>query len=195
MKRPKITFVIALSLMTGLPVVTLSSLPSSASSGTKYFCGQSQGKPATIAQTPTGQVVVIRWTSTIFPPPYTPEERCQIVSDKFQQYHQNGTLRYLTTGRENRQLVVCTAQSLNGGCVGTLFTLKPGSNPKATLKALMNVGSKAVKGAVLQESYDRAYFDMKEFLNSAPREVSATAQPRSATTPSDTVITFPLSSQ
>jgi hypothetical protein len=193
MKRPKITSIIALSLMTGLPVVALSSLPSSAAPGTKYFCGQSQGKPATIAQTPTGDVVVIRWTSDHFEKSgYTPAERCRIVSDKFQQYHQNGTLRYITTGRENRQLVVCTAQNLNGGCVGTLFTLKPGSNPKATLKALMNVGSKAVRGGVLQESYDRVYFNMDELLSTAPREVSATAQPRSATTPSDTVITFPL---
>jgi hypothetical protein len=143
----------------------------------KFMCGTSQGAPATVALTSRGYVPVIRWSSGYFSRSgYSAPTRCKMVSAKFQQYYQNGTLNYLTPSVQNRQPVVCVAASKGGPCAGVLFTLKPTSNPMATLRKLMQVRTQA--GPVLNESAggssvsasDDRYLDMQEYLNTAEVE-------------------------
>jgi hypothetical protein len=135
---------------------------------TKFICGTWQGAPATIARTSKGDVPVIRWVSDHFNASgFTAQKRCQMVSAKFQQYYQEGTLKYLTTGRKNGNNVVCVAQSEKGACKGQLFTLKPGSNPGETLKQLMAVRSQASGATPVNESSDRVYISIDRYLEEA----------------------------
>jgi hypothetical protein len=134
----------------------------------KFYCGRSKNTPATMAKTSRGPVPVIRWVSTIGED-YTPENRCKIVSGKFQQFYTDGTLNYLTTGTVNQLPVICAAQSENGPCTGVLFTLKPNSDPGQTLKRLLSIRNRA-PGAVLNESDARIYVNVADFLDKAPTE-------------------------
>jgi Circadian oscillating protein COP23 len=150
----------------------------------KFMCGTSKGHPTTMAMTRRGPVPVIRWTSNYFGSGgYTPQNRCNIVSSKFQQYYKEGTLNYLTTGTANKMPVVCVAKIKGGPCDGVLFTLKPGSDPWKTLTRLMNVRAQATP-VVLNESASSAppaanivedkYVNMNAFLDAAPVETLAT---------------------
>ncbi|HAZ48538.1 MAG TPA: hypothetical protein DDW76_34715 [Cyanobacteria bacterium UBA11369] len=156
-----------------------------------FVCGKTaDGSPATIAQTPRGNVPVIRWVSNYFSQSgYNPQTRCQMVSRRFQTYFRRGALNYLTTGWMNRQPVVCVANFPGGGCAtnlpyrGLLFTLKSTSDPGTTLKNLLQVRQNS--GSPLDESssvpvavdYDgNTYINVNEYLISAPVE-PATNQP------------------
>jgi Circadian oscillating protein COP23 len=150
-------------------------------SDAKFSCGTNQGVPATVVQTSRGNITVIRWVSNIFGEQYKPEYRCRIVSAKFQQFHKDGQLNYLTTGISNGQSVVCVATTKGGPCSGVLFTLKPGSDPQNTLTRLMNVRVQA--GPALNESTagssaigDDRYIDMSNFLSTAPTDNSSVVE-------------------
>lgn len=143
----------------------------------KFFCGRTKNVPTTMAHTSRGPVPVIRWLSTLGET-YTPEYRCQIVSDKFQTFYNDGTLNFLTTGVVNQQKVICAAQFENGPCSGVLFTLKPNSDPAQTLKRLLSVRDRA-PNLVLNESAPQVYINVQEFLETAPvaTEVSTLESP------------------
>ncbi|MBW4495264.1 MAG: COP23 domain-containing protein [Oscillatoria princeps RMCB-10] len=134
----------------------------------QFYCDTSKSPPATIVRTPRGNVPVIRWTSDVFPPPLTPEERCKIVSQRFQEFQNQNKLRYITTGQMNGQLVVCVANRKDGDCTGLLFTLKPGSDPRSTLERLLNYKALAGGNPLNQSSSERLYVDMEEIINTAP---------------------------
>lgn len=132
-----------------------------------FYCGTWQGVPATLARTARGESVpVIRWVSDYFSDSgYTPEKRCQMVSERFQTYNQQGILKYLTTGIMNRMPVVCVTQREGGDCAGLLFTLKRGSSPNQTLQDLLAVRYQA-RGP-LNETNQRVYINMEDYLNNA----------------------------
>ena len=148
----------------------------------RFSCGQTNGVPTTLAKTKRGHVPVIQWTSDYFAQSdWTPEKRCQRVSGLFEQYYRAGSLNYLTTGwdRKTSQNVVCVAAAEEKNCTGTLFTLKPGSNPGQTLKQLMDLRVRATN-KVLNETHNRVYVNMDEFLQTrpvVPAGVGGTAEP------------------
>ncbi len=74
---------------------------------------------------------------------YSPEQRCRILAYRFQRFSDAGQLRYVSTGRMNRQPVICISSS-GGQCQtnGLLLTLDPKDNPEQTLKELFDVGSR-----------------------------------------------------
>ena len=140
-----------------------------------FVCGNSNGAPATIAQTNHGDVPVIRWTSDRFRDAgYSEERRCLEVSARFQQYFRNGKLNYLTTGIMNNQQVVCVADRKGGDCTGLLFTLKRGSNPNQVLNSLLAVRVRA--SGPLNESTSRVYIEMSEYLKQAAVESEPNSQ-------------------
>lgn len=139
----------------------------------KFYCGKNGNVPTTMAKTSRGNVAVIRWVSKdVFGEAYPPEVRCNIVSEKFQSFYQDGTLDFLTTGVVNRMPVICAAQAQNGPCNGVLFTLKPSGDPGRTLKRLLDVRIRS-SGPLEESSATRVYINMKDFLDKAP-VVSAT---------------------
>jgi Circadian oscillating protein COP23 len=149
--------------------------------GSKFYCGQSKSVPTTMAKTSRGAVPVIHWVSTLGET-YTPEKRCQMVSEKFQTFYQDGTLNYLTTGMVNQLPVICAAQKENGPCSGILFTLKPNSDPGRTLQRLLSIRDRA-PGMVLNESAPQIYVNMANFLDTAPIETDQSSKDKSITTP------------
>ncbi|MEM9137924.1 MAG: COP23 domain-containing protein [Cyanobacteria bacterium P01_F01_bin.42] len=135
----------------------------------RFTCLTKQGVPATVALTQRGPVPVIIWQTTLGGV-YTPQVRCDIISKRFQQYYEDGTLNFLTTGRKNRLPIVCVAQYKGGPCSRDLFTLRPDANPGQTLRRLMAV--RIGSAGPLNESAAREYVDIQQFLKTAPVDSS-----------------------
>jgi hypothetical protein len=102
---PQIMSIIALTISATATITQ----PSYAQNDAKFFCGISTGVPVTFVRTPRGDKPIVRWIDKAFSPPWNPEERCVEISERFQQFYNNGTLKYLRTGIYNRQNVLCTA--------------------------------------------------------------------------------------
>ncbi|PMB00582.1 hypothetical protein CEN50_02630 [Fischerella thermalis CCMEE 5268] len=150
----------------------------------KFFCGMSRGVPATLVRTSRGNIPIIRWVDEAFPPPWTPEKRCEEISSRFQRFYDNGTLNFLRAGKLRSQPVLCVASEKNGPCLanGVLVTLKPDRNPRETLQRLLDYrgGSGGVSidlsgfgtnnnnnSAVVTGGDDTAYVDVKKWINEA----------------------------
>jgi hypothetical protein len=171
MKQSMLWSTLSVSILT---YVATAIAPVGASGGnSKFYCGKNNSVPTTMAKTSRGDVAVIRWVSRdVFGEAYPPAVRCNIVSEKFQSFYQDGTLNFLTTGVVNRMPVICAAQAQDGPCNGVLFTLKPGGDPGRTLKRLLAVRDRA-SGPLAESSATRVYINMKDLLDASP-VVSAT---------------------
>lgn len=155
-------------------------------SQTSFFCGQAEGSPATIARTPRGDVVMIRYTKDMGN--FDPQTRCQQVSSRFQTAYVNKTLRFLTSGSLNGQRIICVAQSRTGGCkpTGLLFTLRPQDNERQVLANLINQSRYATAPAIIQNCVPKrevdlskpVTIDVNEFLYQCPPETAETTQPQ-----------------
>lgn len=134
-------------------------------SGTKFTCvPQGNGKWATVGQRPGGPAIpVIIWTqsaSKYFGSQFAPENRCQIVTRKFNTAVQEsgGSLQdvLLTSGNVNGQVVICVISDQDNGCQdkNTLFTLKPenAKNPDKVLSQLLEISTKGSDGGVITET-------------------------------------------
>ena len=128
----------------------------------EFYCGTSDGEPATIVRIPekNKEFALIQWMREI--PGMTRQERCEIVSNRFQQYYDQGILRYMKGARMNRQPVVCVAENETSmDCAGLLWTLEPRDNPTSAIQRLRIV-STHVRNP-LSES-PTVYVDMRELL-------------------------------
>jgi len=162
--------------------VVLPNLPTQAQSVT-FACGMSDEVPTTIAVTERGNISVIRWVSEFgHAVGYTPQQRCQEVSSRFQTYHELDVLNYLTTGSMNGQSVICVTLSPGASCdrnlvhQGLLFTLKPDSDGEATLQRLIAVrdyGDTPLNEST-HDGVSRSYINMNELLRNAPIDPDAT---------------------
>ena len=144
--------------------------------GATFYCGTStyrnKSVPTTFARTQDGKKVpIVRWISNYFPPPWTPQKRCGAVSNKFQRFYDHGILRYITADTLKGQPVLCATPSPGIGCTSdtVLFTLKPGSNPQATIRRLLDRRGLA-GGMVLNESANSVDVDFEMYLQSGSDE-------------------------
>lgn len=137
----------------------------SAAEDTTFFCGTSNGIPATIARTSHGDVPLIVWNSSnLGRSGDTPQQRCEDVSKKFQTYYNNGTLKYITTERRNGQLVACVAPKENEPCTGVLFSLNSNeTNPRDTLQRIFRI--RVASTAPISETGTRVYISLDKYLN------------------------------
>ncbi|MBD2299439.1 hypothetical protein H6G80_16270 [Nostoc sp. FACHB-87] len=164
---------IGVSSVAALSMVATIDQPSYAG-GTIFKCEKRQGVPVTVAQTQDGRKVpMIQWSSQdYFPREWNSERRCYEVSRRFQRSYDNGRLKYIKTGTLRGQPVVCAAVNQSAPCTDSslLFTLKRGSNAKATLRRLMNRRG-LVAGNVLNESGgDSLNIDFDTYLNNATND-------------------------
>ena len=147
----------------------------------RFACDTNQ--MTTTVQTERGSIPLIQWTNRSFPPPYTPEQRCQIVSSRFKKFDNNGTLKYIKAAEVNSLPALCVAAYAGGECLpdGLLVTLKPGADANQTLLKILDRRVWAANGAVrLQGSSDgkpqsivsrvngETYVNMEQFLNFNP---------------------------
>ncbi len=156
------------SLMTlglGIGLLSLSevSFQAKASTTTKFSCTTEKGIPITVAQATRGHVPVIHWISEYFSKDgWTPQTRCIEVSTRFERYYNDGSLKFLTTGRMKKLPVICTTKYRGGGCENLLFTLKPGTDSSETLKNLLQIKNR-VRGP-LNETDGRIYIDVRQLI-------------------------------
>jgi hypothetical protein len=137
----------------------------------QYSCIDYQGSPMTIADTPRGKIPLISWKSGFFVNGgYTPQQRCQAVTERFQQHADAGTLRYVDTGTINNQPVICVVERTNSPTKpyrckqdGLLLTLEPKDNPKEVLKTLFDVSSRVNQGAITRGGV----INIEDFLQNA----------------------------
>ena len=135
MKKNIFLLCISTFLLTTSTLTTSATANTTTANKTTFACSTIKGVPVTVVQTPEGNVPVIKWVSNYFSNSgWTAERRCNEVSARFQEYHSQGTLKYLTTGIQNGQNVVCVTQQNKGSCENLLFTLKADSNPGKTLE-------------------------------------------------------------
>jgi hypothetical protein len=138
----------------------------------QYSCINYQGNPMTIADTPRGKIPLINWKSTFFTNSgYTPEQRCQAVTARFQQQAEAGNLRYVNSGIINNQPVICVVERTNSPTKpyrckqdGLLLTLEPRDNPREVLKNLFDVSSRVSNGAITRGGV----INIEDFLQNAP---------------------------
>ena len=140
-----------------------------------YYCAQLHGNWNTFVNTPRGRVDLINWVRS-YSEKWTPKARCVAVSERFQRFLDNGTLKYIRTGVVNSQPVICVANNRGGTCPSNnvLITFKPGTNPETVLIKLIDF-RRTVSGQTLVLSdndagfYDDGHFyvDMEKFLEKA----------------------------
>jgi hypothetical protein len=150
-------------MVTGI-AMALVQAPERAVAQNKFYCGTYSSVPATLTTSRSGKVVpIILWKSNTFSSDgWSPERRCQDVSQRFNTLHSQGSLEYLSTGRMNGMPVICAATAKGGGCSGLLYTLKPGQNASQTLKNLLAVRVKAT--GPLTETTSRPYIALNDLV-------------------------------
>lgn len=133
------TILASITLTMGLSFVQ--SKPTYAQS-TTFACGVSEGKPATIAITPRGNIPIIIWVSNKFTGKgYNPQRRCEEVSPRFQKLYDQGALTFITAGYLNNQPVICATGSSGDLCNSRnlLYTLKRGQDAAKTIQRLNEI--------------------------------------------------------
>lgn len=103
-----------------------------------FWCETSTGVPLTLYQNAAGAVETwIVWRSPIFNNlGYTPESRCQDVSQNLETQRQAGKLGFLTSSTLNGMTIICAAQA-EGVCDGILFTVNDPEQVVAVLGQLL----------------------------------------------------------
>ena len=142
-------------------IVTLSS---SLAAEVTFRCAIRDGVPTTIAQTPQGGAPVVFWNSPdiAIAPNTTQQAECETGSQRFQIYHDNGALNYITTGRTQGQLVACVTEYVGGGCRGTLFALQTTRSPRTALQRILRI--RLPTEGPISHTGPRAYVDLMRYL-------------------------------
>ncbi len=182
------TFFISLGLTALTSLVSLVvSLPPSFSQSTAtesqpnkgtFFCRENFDKasgekiPVTVAWAPERKkhVYFIGWKSEYFNKGgWTPKERCQNVSKRFQEFYEQGRLENLTFGKINGYPVICGVINQGETCNSNnqLFTVKSGSKPEEVIQRLMEISQGKSAEPLLQSSGEQLYISVKDFLNQA----------------------------
>ncbi len=189
MQRQLSSIALALATLTSAATLTISISPafsqpvatSSQPNKVTFLCREifdkasSERIPATVAWVPEREehIRIIAWKSQVFPPSFSSQKRCEIVTQKFQQFYDNGSLNYLTHGINNGYPVICSIPNQGETCNGAnqLFTIRPGSNPGLVLQRLIDT-LVAGRGEppLYQNSGQQIYIDMKEYFKKAPVE-------------------------
>lgn len=129
---------IALSAIGHSPRFAIATFSQASYGEQRFTCDEEQ--LSTVVQSHWGELPMIRWSDDSFPPPYTPLERCREVTTRFNTFHNNGTLKYMSVGTMNDTPVICVAGYKGGDCLpnGLLVTIKYGSDPNIALKRMLD---------------------------------------------------------
>lgn len=113
-----------------------------------YSCLNYKGKPTTVVDTKRGKIQLIVWESDYFRDSgWNPQKRCQEVTKRFQDFSDQGILKFVTTGKMNKYPVICVGKQVPGGGYqcrpdGLLLTLQMNDNPDKVLKDLFTNAAK-----------------------------------------------------
>ncbi len=152
-------------ILAGVPFFfTLVSIQLSWAQETRFFCGVNQGVPATLAQTTEGEILIVRWDATTLGElSTTAQNACEQVAQILQAYHNRGELRYITTGRQDDQPVVCLAEKEGGACLEVLFSLNNQKKPRTALQETFRI--RVPSTGPISETGIPLYIDIEKYLN------------------------------
>ncbi len=152
--------------------------PVRAEGGASFYCGQSYdvtsktNVPTTLVNVPGREepIALIRWKSEYFTK-WTPQQRCTIISPKFQTAYTTGQLNYLAVGKNRKtgQGMVCALATAEENCesdANMLFTLKPYSDSKLVLSQLMGIVTGESNNPLYQSSSGKEVVDIRILLKS-----------------------------
>ena len=133
------------------------------------YPGNTEKVPTTMAFVPDKKsnpyVPIIAWKSNSFPSSeWTRKKRCEQVSKKFQQFHQQGRLDYLSTGKLNGLGVICAAKPGECNKNNILFSVRPGVNPVTVLAELNEIREGRTSDLTWQNSGENTYLNLGEYL-------------------------------
>ena len=113
----------------------------------RYECIKEGQQYTTIAHTPRGPIDLVYWQSQFFGPQWTPERRCDEVTQRFQTYSDAHKLKFVSWGRLNNYKILCISEQ-SGKCLNNslLLTLEPQDNPVRVLRSLFNYQTMLVRG-------------------------------------------------
>ncbi|MBE9220092.1 COP23 domain-containing protein [Dolichospermum flos-aquae] len=145
--------------------------------GTKFTCiSDENGNVATVGQRPGGEPIpVIIWTSDsskYFGQKVSPQSRCQIVTERFNQavINSGGSLKdvVLTSGTVGNKTVICVLSINDTGCDGgnTLFTLNPknAKRPDQVLTQIARISRQGSSAGVIRETGGRVQVKLTALL-------------------------------
>ncbi|AFZ54431.1 COP23 domain-containing protein [Cyanobacterium aponinum] len=162
------------SIVTSVALVSCLSPNTLAQSKNTYSCINYKGKPTTVVDTSRGKIQLIVWESDYFQNSgWTPNKRCQEVTQRFQEFSDKGILKYVTTGQINSYPVICVGTQVPGGgyqCQkdGLLITLQKNDNPNKVLENLFTNAAKVGGTPVTREPTGKYIFPMSNFIKNAP---------------------------
>lgn len=126
----------------------------------RYECINQADKLSTVAHTERGIIKLIAWESSYFGPNWSPEKRCETVSQRFQQFSDQRLLRFVSTGNLNNYNVICISEE-SGKCLdqGLLLTLEQNDKPTRILRQLFNYRASIRRGP------QKEVIDFEQLLN------------------------------
>jgi Circadian oscillating protein COP23 len=126
--------------------------------------------PTTIAWNGSGKRAFIQWVKQM-DKYWTPEKRCQEVSQRMQEAYTAGTFKYLTNGKMNGQRVICTTTEINGDCKNLLMTLRPEDKPLKFMNELTELFNSRSDGPIEHSSGERRIYirvNLNQMWKNAP---------------------------
>lgn len=155
------------------------------SSSVKFLCQNSDGKLSTVVvkNQSAPPVAIIDWNldNDYFGDEYTPEARCNIVSQRFQNLYNEDKLAFLTTDVSDWETsfgipIICSVQQSGDSCTeeNLLITLENSDDPDYVLEQIMAVRNDPVSNkAVLRTGKEsptfedglRFYYDIRELFS------------------------------
>jgi len=131
-----------------------------------FYCDNSNGIPQTRYKSRAGGTEVwINWSSDHFADAgYDSLRRCQIVSDRLENFRRNRQLNYISVGWQNGQKIICSATAA-GQCVGLIYTLKPGQDANQTLEQFMRLRrGEATTPSLFESEDDLLFIDVRDLI-------------------------------
>lgn len=145
--------------------------------GTTFSCVPQDGNYVTVGQKGGRQPIpLIVWTpqgSSNFGEQFSPQTRCQIVTEKLNAAvtANGGTMKHLllTNGVVNGKTVICTLSQNQNSCNvdNTLFTLKPENAKRSgeVISQLMQIGRYGSSAGYVEETSGQIYVDLGHWEN------------------------------
>ncbi|BAZ13231.1 hypothetical protein NIES4071_50700 [Calothrix sp. NIES-4071] len=152
--------------------------PASVSNKVTFFCREGLDKasgkniPFTVAWVPERKkhVRFIAWKSEFFEKAgWTPQERCQKVTERFNKMYDTGRLKYFGSGANNGYPIICGLFNKDDACntENQLFTVKSGSQIKVVLEQLIDIAEGKASNVLYQSSGQQIRVSVQDILNNA----------------------------
>jgi ABC-type amino acid transport substrate-binding protein len=154
---------------------------SNAQTQKKFFCAQVRGIPTTMVRTGRISEPMIRWTVTNFARSgFTPQERCEAVSARFETYYRNGAFYLAAKDNFRGYPVLCITTKKPASCQAgnVLVTIKRGTDPDNVLERLLafrrntnpaNTVELSGEDYVYYENRE-LYLDVKKMVDTPPEK-------------------------